>query len=287
VDIVVGDKLLAVLRQTQAVLDARWQRVQQSVQAGQGEMTSGAPYFAAAADAHTALNDLERLQLSRRHDLAALMGLAPDASIALDENLSMPPIKTDDVHALTDDIARRRPDLIALRLGYEAQDAQLRAQIRAQFPAFALGYATASDNSRVYNGGPAITLELPLFDRNQANIKIASATRQQLHDDYENRLRIAHNDIAALLAENAQARAQQAQLQAQLPQADHLAANAQAALDAGNIDLRSYVDLTVSARSRHAAFITLEQIQMEQQIALATLVGAGLPSVLPKEVTSP
>lgn len=62
----------------------------------------------------------------------------------------------------------RRPDLLALRFGYAAQDEGLRAAILSQFPDLILGATGSSDSSKVINIGPNAQVGLPLFDRNGA-----------------------------------------------------------------------------------------------------------------------
>jgi outer membrane protein TolC len=287
IDIVQGERQRDLLQRSLSLLDELAARVQRSVAEGNGELAAAAPVLAAAADARTSVDDLQRRVLSQRHELAALLGLAPDAEVPLDPQLQLPVLDVATVRARATDIARRRPDLVALQLGYQAQEASLRAAVLAQFPALSFGYAAAQDNSRVRNAGPSISFELPLFDRNQGNIAVATATRQQLHDEFRSRLLSAHNELAALLSEQAQARAQFAALQPQLGQTARAAAQAQAAFRQGNIDSRSEVDFGVAALTRQVAAMRLEQNLLEQQVALATLVGAGLPTSLPEDVIAP
>ena len=133
----------------------------------------------------------------------------------------------------------------------------------------------------------ADTFDLPIFDRNQGNIAIATATRLQLRDEYAARLTSAHGQIDALLAEQAQARAQLAALMPTLAPARQDAAEATSAQAQGLIDLRTYVDLLVAAQSRQAAAIVLKRTVLEQQIALDTLLGTGLPDSLPQDLIAP
>jgi len=101
------------------------------------------------------------------------------------------------------------------------------------------------------------------------------------------RLSSARGDIDALLTEQSQARAQLAKLLPALPAAAHDAGQATSAQQLGLIDLRTYVDLLVAAQSRQAAAITLQQTVLEQQVALDTLLGTGMPDSLPQDVIAP
>lgn len=293
VDLVQGTNVLSLKRHTLDLLDARDRELRQSIAEGNTDLTAASPDFVAAADARTAFDDLQRQLLGQHNDLAALMGLSPDASLPLPAALDA--VALGDVtagnaearRASAQGIEHRRPDLVALQLGYRAQEATLRAAVLAQFPMLSFGYAASQDNSRVRNRGPAITFELPVFDRNQGNIAIAKATRQQLHDEYAARLASAHGDIDALLTEQAQARAQLAALLPTLPAAAHDADQATSAQAQGLIDLRTYVDLLVAAQSRQSAALSLQQTVLEQDVALDTLLGTGMPDSLPQDVIAP
>ncbi|WP_168171146.1 TolC family protein [Rhodanobacter sp. B04] len=287
VDLVEGERLAAAQQHSLGLLQQRSERMRQSMADGNHDLATAAPDLAAAADAQAAADDLQRRLLGQRHALNALLGLAPDAVVPMPTRLDLPAPDTTQMHQQIDTLPRRRPDLVALQLGYQAQEATLRAAVLAQFPALSFGYSASQDNSRVRNGGPAISFELPIFDRNQGNIAIAKATRQQLHDEYRDRLNSAHGEIDALLAEQVQARAQLAALQQPLHEAANEATHAEHAWQAGLIDLRSYVDLVAAAQARQSGAIALEQAVLEQQVAIDTLVGAGMPASLPQEVIAP
>ena len=285
VDIAEDERLLEVQQLALQRLQQRGERLRHSVAQGNSENITAAPDLAAAADAQASLDDLQRRLLSQRHALAALMGLAPDAVIALQSRIDLGSLDGAQVRQQAQTLAQRRPDLIALQLGYRAQEAQVRAAILAQFPPLSFGYSASQDNSRVRNGGPAITFDLPIFDRNQGNIAIERATRQQLHDEYTLRLQTSRDEVLALLAEHMQLDTQRAALVPLDAEAVHRMAQADSAWRAGLIDIRSYVDLATAVSTRQATMIALEKSQYEGQVALATLLGAGMPDALPHEVT--
>ena len=285
VDIVEDERLLEVQQLALQRLQQRSERLRHSVAQGNSENITAAPDLAAAADAQASLDDLQRRLLSQRHALAALMGLAPDAIIALQSRIDLGSLDGAQVRQQAQTLAQRRPDLIALQLGYRAQEAQVRAAILAQFPPLSFGYSASQDNSRVRNGGPAITFDLPIFDRNQGNIAIERATRQQLHDEYTLRLQTSRDEVLALLAEHMQLDTQRAALAPLNTEAVHRMAQADSAWRAGLIDIRGYVDLATAVSTRQATMIALEKSQYEGQVALATLLGAGMPDALPHEVT--
>jgi outer membrane protein TolC len=287
IDLVEEDRLIQQQQRAVAMLVQRESNITHAINQGNVDRVSIAPDLAAAADARATLADLQRQHLDQQQQLAALMGLKPDVVVPLVTPLAAPALDAATIRHEADSISRRRPDLVALQLGYQAQEATLRAAVLAQFPPLSFGYAASQDNSRVRNGGPAVTFALPIFDHNQGNIAIASATREQLHREYTTRLATSRDDIDALLAQYQQL---QAQSQALLPatiDATHAAAQANTAWQAGLLDMRSYVDLDVAATNRQMALIATEQAMLEQQAALDVLVGRGMPNSLDQDLISP
>ena len=120
------------------------------------ERVTVASDLAAAAEARTAFDDLQRRQLDLRQQLNALMGLKPDVVLPLASTLPSASVDAAAMREQFDSVSRRRPDLVALQLGYRAQEATLRAAVLAQFPPLAIGYDASQDNSRVRNGDPAV-----------------------------------------------------------------------------------------------------------------------------------
>ena len=163
----------------------------------------------------------------------------------------------------------------------------MRAAILAQFPNLTFGVTGGSDNANVRTVGPQIGLELPIFDHNQGNIAIERATRQQLRDEYAARLAAADGQVRAMLSEIALLDRQLAAVRAELPTLQRAAARAEAAFGAGAIADRSYVDLVSARYAKEQDLVTIEQTLLEQQVALATLTGAGMPPVALPPETAP
>ncbi len=88
----------------------------------------------------------------------------------------------------TADLEHRRPDLLALRAGYESQEARVRAAVQAQFPRIEIGLTGARDTDGVRTAGFGVVLGLPVFDRQQGEIARQRATRRQLGEEYAARL---------------------------------------------------------------------------------------------------
>jgi len=276
VDIVEGEKQRRSFEETSTVLGARLAREQQALAQGNATLTDVVPALTAFADIKKQIDDLDRQQGTRRRDLDILLGLAPDVSLPLDNRLSLPPIDAAAVAAMLPSLGDRRPDLIALQLGYRSEEEKVRAAILVQFPALVVGGAGGRDTTDVRSGGPQITMDLPIFDRNQGNIAIETATRRKLHEEFTTRLATARGEVKSLLADTVLIARQIETVKKQVGDLRGAAIQAERAYRARNLDERSYVDVIVSALAKDQELITLEQLLLEQRVAIATLVGAGM-----------
>jgi outer membrane protein TolC len=278
VDIVEGAQQQRLLEETAAVLGARLAGEQKALAQGNATLTDVVPALTAVADLKKLIDDLERQQETRRRDLNILLGLAPQVPLPLDTRLNLPPIDPAAVATALPTLGDRRPDLIALQLGYRSEEARVHAAILAQFPALVFGGVGGRDTTDVLSAGPQITMDLPIFDRNQGNIAIETATRQKLHDEFSARLATGKGEVKSLLADLALIRRQIETVRKEVGDLRRAAGEARRAYLAGNLDERGYVDLIVSALAKGQELVALEQLRLEQQVAIATLVGAGMPS---------
>jgi outer membrane protein TolC len=285
VQIAGDERLAAALRDARTLLAQRYRRTRRAVATGDADLTTLSADLAALGDVEKQIDDLDRQRQTHRHDLNALLGLQPGVTVRLAPVAEPPAVDQPGTRAALTSLADRRPDLIALRLGYTAQDAKLRAAILAQFPALNIGLTGGSDNTNVRTIGPQITLDLPIFDRNQGNIAIERATRRQLHGEFQARLAAAESEAGALLDDIALIGRQLPPLRTRSGEARRIGSRAEAALAAGNLTERPYVDFIAARLARQQELLGLEQSLREQQVALDTLIGAGMPVVsLPKDV---
>jgi outer membrane protein TolC len=279
IDLIEGDKQLTLLRKNAALWKERLDRNRQALEQGDATLATLAPDLAAGSDAQKQLDDFERAQQTRRRDLDLLLGLAPSVELDLADEATLPAIDAEAIHTRLPDLANRRPDLIALQLGYRAEEEKVWESVLAQFPLFSLGPSYARDNSNVRSFGPQVTMDLPIFDRNQGNISQEHATREQLHAEFEARLITAKSEVEAMLADQALLQKQLATKRAMLAQMEPMAERVQTAFHQGDIDERSYVDLVTSRNAKQQEILALQLVLLEQQDAIATLTGAGMPHV--------
>lgn len=264
---------IARLEHEQAALAPVQAAITRALQAGDLTYASASAGLNAASDVTNQLGDAQRQLNLAEHDLHGLLGL--DAGVPLHLTgapFSVDPDPTEVQRALTD-MPQRRPDLLALKAGYHAQDEKLRAAILAQFPAITVGFVKARDNSNISSAGFSIGLSLPLFDGNRGNIAIERATRQQLHDQYSARLLTDRNDVQRLAADLASDRAQRQALALHAAQLARARTAAQASYAAGNLDWPTWLAIRASSLAADTALLTLDQNTHEAAIALDALVG--------------
>jgi len=278
-DLIAGERSRPVVQAAFAILTQRNAILQKALAARNVTLVTAAPTLVALQAARTSLDTLDQRELHLRHQLNALLGLVPEATVPLTSTIELPPFDPAAVRAALASLPDRRPDLLALRLGYASQDETVRQAILSQFPDLILGAGASSDNSSVINGGPQATVGVPIFDRNQGNIAIARATRTQLNAEYAARLAAVTGEVGGLLRESEQLSAQLAVVRRDLPAARLAAERAAAAFGASNLDERSYVDLITNRFTKEQEVMALELALLDRQIALQTLVGAGLPTI--------
>jgi outer membrane protein TolC len=276
VDLIQADRSYRLVVEARDVLSKRVARAREAVASGNATFATLAPDVTALQALQVQAADLARLQLQRRHQLNALLGLMPDVVVPLADRPELPPYDSAAALANLPDIVRRRPDLVALEFGYASQDEKVRAAIVAQFPNLIIGITGGSDNSEVRNLGPQITLELPLFDRNQGNVAIERATRQKLHDEYAARLAATDAQVRAMVSEITLLTTQLDIAERDAVAIRRAAAAAATEFDDGNLDERSYIDLITARVAKELEILTLQQSLLDQQVAIATLLGAGM-----------
>lgn len=206
-------------------------------------------------------------------ELRRLIGLAPRAPLPLSGSPYAPQPTDAQMDGALADLPHRRPDLLALQAGYQAQEAKLRGAILAQFPALVLGFNQARDTSNITTRGFSLGITLPLFDRNRGNIAIETATRQQLRDEYAARLLSARSDAWRLQADLQTLANQQAGLRRHARALDQARASAERAWHANLLDWPTYLAIRSNALTADLDLLAVEQEREKQAIALEALLG--------------
>lgn len=251
------------------------QHINRALAAGNLTYAGAASGLDAMSSARRQLAQAVRKHVKAEHDLRQLLGLSPNAPLDL---VGAPWQVTPDAAQVQQALAtlppQRRPDLLALKAGYAAQEARVRGAILAQFPAITLGFTRARDTSNIYTTGFSIGITLPLFNRNRGNIAIARATRQRLHDAYSARLLTTRNDMDRLQRDLASLRKEIQALSRHAGKLDAARTSAVRAWQAGMLDWPTYLAIRNKALAADLQLLTVRRQRARQGIALEALLGA-------------
>ena len=231
--------------------------------------------------ADTAKNAVEsRLQTisqqknQQRQRLNRVLGLKPDAIIELQQTSDLTePVKIPSYQNLINHLSQRRLDLIALQQGYQHQEEQVHIAVLQQFPKISISFLPAKNNGNYYTVGAGVSLSLPIFDQNQGAIALASATRQQLFEEYNNRIFQTQADIAELLSTLQALNSQIQTVQAVLPDLMKLQQSYQRAYQNGQVDVLNYYHAWNNVTDKQLELLTLQQHLIEARIGLEVATG--------------
>ena len=278
--------LMDTLIETRSLFEDRVRRTQTALERGLLTSDSVSPNIAALQDVQRQIFELERQSAQSARELNALLGLAPSTVLQLQD--SAEPVASDgaQVDAALAALPQRRPDLIALQAGYRAQDERYRGALLAQFPALNIGLTRARDSSGIGSDAIGITMSLPFLNRSRGNIAIERATRQKLHDEYQQRLQTSRNDIAGIAAEQALDARQLAQVDAAIVELRTVLARSDTAYRADAVDALTYANARAALLAKQVERINLWQAMLEQRVALQTLLGVDTTAPLSESETA-
>ena len=275
---VTNRRLLELLEENRKLLQDRYDRTQSALAKGLTTLDVAIADLSALAGVESQIHSTETDLNANRAQLAALLNLSPSVKLDLVGPAQLPPLDDAKIRAALADLPARRPDLLALKAGYESQDQTYRAAILQQFPDIVIGLNRQRDTSRIYSTGYIVNFNLPMFDRNRGNIAVALATRQKLHDDFAARINAAHRNILAILVNEPLLRRQLQEARSALASLDDAAKHADAAFVAGNLDELGYVNLRSGVTAKQMEIVKLDESLLEQRIALQTMIGSDVPT---------
>jgi len=202
----------------------------------------------------------QRLQLNR------LLGLPPEHQVPLSDAVELPSsFAAPAASELLDSLEQRRLDLIALRRGYDSQEATVRSTILSQFPRLSLGPTVGRDIENVDTAGFGLSVDLPVFRHNKGVIAVEQATRQKLFDEYASRVFETRSDVEMLLSRIQFLNEEIAAGREAEPQLRSLVEEYHKALAAGSIDILTYLAAWNDMTSSHMNLLSLQE-QLAQAI---------------------
>jgi outer membrane protein TolC len=282
-----NDQTLALSKKQLATLTRTTDEVQHAVDQHNATLPDLTPLLAAKAALEQSIATLALQQLKNWADLNALLGLTPAARLTIAAPAE--PALPADLDALAASVPERRPDLVALQLGYRSADESVRSAILGQFPALALGGTWATDTSKVRTAGPTVTFDVPIFRRNQDQIALTQATRLLLREQYQIRLDTAEAAIRGLRTRIGAITAQLKSAERDAATAAQQAQVAHQAFEHGNIDARTLTDYESTVSSRSQTVFDLRRALDEAYVGLDLELGLGLPQtrIAPLDSTEP
>jgi cobalt-zinc-cadmium efflux system outer membrane protein len=280
---------IAQQEQARRHLDRNTELVRQAVAGGTLTAKDLSAAESASRQAYAALLDLEKQAEQQRLQLNRLLGLPPESMLRLSNDIELPSAFEPPAAArLLIDIEQRRLDLIALRHGYNNQEAAVRAAVLNQFPRIGIGPMFGRDVDNIDTAGFGVTMIMPIFDHNQGTIAFEQATRQRLYDEYVNRLFETQSDVAMLLSRirflNEEIAAT-AEAEAELTE---LEASYRTALAAGQVDILTYYTAWNDAVASRMKLLTLREQLAEAIVALELTTGFyQIPKPVVREEAQP
>lgn len=271
----------AFLGRAERVYARAYARSQRALAAGNLTLEQTSADQSVLLNVRAQLGAAERSLTQAQQGLRTLLGVAPEVTLPL-RPLARPALLD---RAVVRDAARRiastRPDLLALKEGYRAQEERVRVAILSQFPNFNLGITRARDVSDVHTTGFGVSMTLPVFSRGRGPIAIQRATRGQLRAEYQARLDQAEGQIWQLWDEIGELDGERRALEGELPGLEAAVASAERAYEQGDYSAASYLTLVDSYLAAEAARADVLQNMWTDSIALATVLGIEVQPAVP------
>ncbi len=274
-------ELLATARENAILAQATFEGVQKRVQGGVATSLDASLAQSQALSAELSLRSAERDSFGVRRRLAALLSLDGDLMEAeLVDALPEPDLRELDREAVVARSRSTRLDVRAAASALALADAQLALERRRTIPDVEVGFSLERPevgSSVDLLAGPAATIELPIFDRNQAQVRRAEFRREQLGKEYEAlALEVGQEVRAAVDRASSAARSSKFISDHLLPQAERGAALARTGFELGHTISLSYLEsqraVLQARRSRIEALLEAARTQVD----LERVAGASL-----------
>jgi outer membrane protein, heavy metal efflux system len=234
----------------------------------------------AAADARDRALTADRDADATGLELNRTLGLQPDEKLSLADVPSLRAWQHVSADQLFVAARARRLDLTALAQGYSSQEAALHRAVLGQYPRLGITINRASDTSNVHTLGPAVSFDLPLWNRNRGAIAVAKADRSRLRAEFAARLHQTRADIAALVASLDRDEQARTTLAGQLPEIERVANAFEDASRRHDVIQTTAEAARSTALDKQIALLALEQSCAEERIALALAVGSPVSDLL-------
>lgn len=263
-------KLLGALKQA---MQQRYEAEQAALKSGDLAFDNLSAELAALQDVQTRADTLARQESDDCAALVELLGLAPGTPLTLLTPDPVADIPAASVDAALKELPKRRPDLVALRYGYQAQDEEVRRAVLAQFPSIGVGINRANDTSDVHTVGFSVSLSFPFIFGGAKQVRAAEADRDALWQAYQQRLDETEGEVRQSAADLNLLQSELATLKVGTGDAEAMGRSADAAYAHGDLTAPAYYDLSIASLNRRLEGLDLETQAQQLHLALATLLG--------------
>ncbi len=274
-------ELLASARENATVAQAALDAVRKQVDGGVATATEANVAQSQALGAELASRSAERESFGARRRLAALLSLDGDLmEVELTDALPEPATCELDREALVARSRSTRLDIRAAAAALAAAESQLALERRRTIPDIDVGLSLERPErgaSIDLLAGPSATIELPIFDRNEVQVRRAEFRRDQLEREYEALVGEAGQEVRAAV-DRAVSAARTARFIADdlLPQAERAAALARTAFELGDTTSLSFLESQRAAlqarRSKTEALLEAARTQVDiERVAGASI----------------
>ena len=226
---------------------------------------------AAVENVRRTVNELEQTELTSESDLIALLG-EPNLERIQVETPQDPKLAGGSFPSVSECLTRRI-DIRALRYGYRSQDEATRAAVLDQFPAVNVGISYQRDETPLSFVGAFVSVELPVFDRNQAQVASAEATRTRLMREYDARVIATRVDIDRLSRFSTLIAKQLPAVRAAIPSLEAIESKEQAAVAEGNLSQLEYQTVRAALLEQKLQEAALSQALAEARITATNSCG--------------
>lgn len=266
---------LEIARQTEQTMAGQVETLAAAVTAGNATVLELAAAQSTLQGASLAVLQLVQAQRAARIEWLAVLGLPPTSDIQLAADPAVPDHhELPGLQALLAALPDARLDLAGLRRAYDAQEGRARAAALGAFPAISVAIRRTSDTGQLGMVGFGVTVDLPFFDRNQGQIALETATRDQLHEAYLARVQQARSEVARAHADLRSVREQRALVEGWLPTLEQLVDTSGQLVGGGNVSVVDLYDLRLRLLNVQLLAAELRQTELELTVALELASGA-------------
>jgi outer membrane protein TolC len=269
---------LALARAESGFLAAGVDALERARRSGDATATELGVERAALEVVRQARRELEGVESATESELLATLGRSPIGHLDVEAPRapSEADLETPPLDGVLEGCLAHRLDLAALRHGYAAEEARLRAAVLEQLPGVTVGVAHQRNEDSIRFFGGFVELNLPVFDRSQAKIALSEATRARLSHEYEARVLSVRQEVDALLRALRTIGAQIREVRTALPDTEEFEAHARRALAHGDIERLSHQAIRTSLFDLELTLESLSQARAEGWVGLALACGQNL-----------